>query len=196
MHQYTIFGHDRVSVGRWLGFASVTIAAGLSQLLISVSELTGIYSLASVAVTAGAVYFTLHGIFNMFAWKLSVFSIPGMDGTWNITGFTLNETGKRTNAWKGELVIEQSWSHIAIGLKTKDSHSYSYAATLSKRSDCWVVGYNYSNEPNSQKINQLDIHKGYCEIEFNKGLTKGKGSYYNNKGRTSRGIFTLRKNLQ
>ncbi len=195
MHDYAIFGHDRASIGRWLGVASIMIAGGISQLLADLYKWTGIEAFSKATVTTAIIYFILHWIFNNYAWKLPFFKIPDLVGKWNIQGKTLAENGEVKYDWDAEIGIEQTWKDIVITLKTKNSQSYSQTATLEKQYGIggWLLSYSYKNEPATEQYHELNAHKGYCQIVFDKEITKGDASYFNNDGRRTFGIMKLQK---
>ena len=112
MHDYAVFGHDRASIGRWLGLASILIAGGLAQLLTLMNELTGFDAFAKATVTTGLVYFALHWVFNKWAWKIPFFEIPNLNGKWHLKGQTLNVDGSTEFNWSGEIGVTQNWKEI------------------------------------------------------------------------------------
>ncbi len=196
MHDYAIFGHDRAMIGRWLGVASILIAGGIAQLLLDAYKWTGIEAFGKATVTTALVYFVLHWIFNNLVWKLPVFKIPNLSGTWDLKGQTLNEDGGIKYDWDAQVGIEQTWKDIIIHLKTSNSQSYSQTATLAKRHGPlggWLLNYDYKNEPATDQAYELNAHKGYCQIEFNNELTSGDASYFNNNGRRTFGTMQLEK---
>lgn len=196
MHDYAVFGHDRASIGRWLGFAAIAIAGGVAQFLSMASNLTGLDAFTKATITTGLVYLFLHWLFNKWVWKVTFFEIPDISGEWKITGQTLNDDGTTKYNWEGVIGIEQTWKCILIHLKTSRSQSESYTATLSRRygpTGGWLLSYSYRNEPELEKSHELNSHKGYCEIEFDKELKLGRASYFNNSGRRTFGIMSLEK---
>lgn len=196
MHDYAIFGHDRAAVGRWLGVASISATGGIAQLLAWANNLTGIDAFTRATITTGVVYFGLHWAFNKWAWKIPFMSIPNLNGKWILTGQTLNEDGSIRFKWDGEIGIEQTWKTILIHLKTRNSQSFSYTATLSKRygpTGGWQLSYSYKNEPEIEQSHELNFHKGYCEIKFNQCLSDGKASYFNSGGRRTFGVMILKR---
>lgn len=196
MHDYAVFGHDRASIGRWLGFISIVTAGGISQLLTLASNLSGFEAFTKVTITTGIIYMALHWLFNKFLWKIPFFKVPDINGEWSLTGQTLNDDGSTKYDWNGLIGIEQSWKNILIHLKTENSQSESYTATLSKRfgpTGGWILSYSYKNEPELEQSHELNTHKGYCEIEINKDLTVGKASYFNSAGRKTFGVMNLER---
>ncbi|MDN3403249.1 MULTISPECIES: pancortin-3 [unclassified Pseudoalteromonas] len=196
MHDYAVFGHDRSTIGRWLGFISIALSGGVAQLLAIASNLSGIEAFTKATITTGVVYFLLHWIFNKWVWKISFFEVPNLNGEWELKGQTLNDDGTTKFDWEGSIGIEQTWKNIQVHLKTKNSQSESYTATLSKRfgpTGGWLLSYSYKNEPEIEQSHELNSHKGYCEVEFNKELTVGKASYFNSAGRKTFGVMSLKR---
>lgn len=196
MHDYAIFGHDRTSIGRWLGFIAIAITGGVAQILAIARDLTGVDAFTKATITTGLVYFVLHWLFNKWIWKAPFLEIPNIGGKWKITGQTLNDDGTTKYNWEGLIGIEQTWKSILIHLETKNSQSESYTATLSKRfapTGGWLLSYSYRSEPELEQSHELNSHKGYCEIEFDKELRFGKASYFNSAGRRTFGVIKLEK---
>ena len=196
MHEYAIFGHSRVAIGRWLGVISIILTGMVSSLLVWLYELTNIQAFATAVITPAAVYFGLHFIFNTKIWKASFLNIPDISGIWHVVGQTLNEDGSTRYDWEAEIDIEQTWETICITLKTANSSSESYTATLGKKPGTkggWMLHYSYTNNPDSGQYHELNSHKGYCEIIFNKELTVGDAAYFNSNGRRTFGKMNLRK---
>jgi len=196
MHDYAIFGHDRAAIGRWLGFVAIIVSGGIGQLLAWANSLTGLDAFTKATITTGVVYFGLHWIFNKWIWKIPFFEIPNLSGRWVITAQTLDEKGNTKYDWSGEINIVQNWKQILIHLKTEKSQSDSYTATLSKRHGAtggWLLSYSYKNEPELEQSHELNTHKGFSEVEFDKKLEIGKASYFNSAGRRTFGIINLTK---
>ena len=194
MHDYAIFGHDRTDIGRWLGILSLSIASGISQLLMYVATITEWKMFTARTITTGVIYLVLHWLFNNYVWKLNFFSVPNLNGSWKVEGNTLGENGDTKHSWQGELGITQNWSKILIHLKTKNSQSNSYTATLLKRHEpCggWLLSYSYRNEPKLEQVHELNSHKGFCEIEIDEQLTKATAAYFNSSGRRTFGTMSL-----
>lgn len=196
MHDYAIFGHSRTSIGRWLGVTSVVLTGAVSSLLVWLHQATKIEAFATAVITPTAIYFILHYLFNEHAWRIPFFSIPDISGTWSVTGETLNEDGSTKYNWNAEIDIEQTWEKICITLKTTQSSSESYTATLGKKPGTksgWILHYSYTNNPDSGQYHELNSHKGYCELVFDKNLKTGIAAYFNSNGRRTFGKMTLNK---
>ena len=196
MHEYAVFGHDRALIGRWIGFAAILLAGVISQFLSWFQAFTGWEAVSKAVFTTGLAYLGIHWVFNRWIWRQSLFGIPNLNGVWTVSGKTLDENGESKYEWAAKLDIEQDWKKIIIKIKTDSSQSNSYTATVSKKSGVqggWQLSYSYKNEPNIEKTHELNAHKGFCEIEFDKELKQGIASYFNSSGRRTYGIMTLTK---
>lgn len=196
MHDYAIFGHNRSTIGRWLGVASIVLTGAVSSILVWLYQATNIEAFATAVITPALAYFGLHYCFNKFAWKAAFFNIPNISGMWSVSGQTLNEDGTTRYDWNAKIDIEQTWEKICITLKTAQSSSESYTATLGKKPGTrggWILHYSYTNNPDSNQFHELNSHKGYCELVFNQRLNEGEAAYFNSNGRRTFGIMALRK---
>ncbi len=195
LHDYAVFNHNRSTIGRWLGVIAVLSAGGISSLFALAGERTGL-QIFQTTIATGAVYALLHYIFNRWVWKLSVFGIPNLSGIWSVIGKTLDENGKVRYDWKANIDIEQKWETIVITLKTRQSESYSYTASLAKlggMNERWQLSYSYSNTPNLDEVHELNSHKGFCELIFKDELMLADGHYFNSNGRRSYGVMELKR---
>lgn len=203
-HEYSIIGHSRSTVGRWLGMLATLIVSLLPAVGIGLSEWLskmwlpewGKYFLV-IPLTAGAIYAAIHWCFNKFAWRpLSYLSqIPHIAGTWDCEGKTYADDNSVEFEWGGELVISQTWEKIRVRLETKSSISHSISVALIPEVDgYWTLMYSYMNQP---KVgNQgLHSHKGHAEMRISKDLKTANGEYFTAKSRGTVGsmAFTRRK---
>lgn len=196
MHQYAVFNHNRDLIGRWLGVSSLLIAGGIAETLVWLEGLSGWQVFAKATITTALVYFFLHWLFSKYIWKAALVGVPDINGSWDITGSTLGTDGTNIFQWDGRLTIEQDWKTILVTLRTSESRSLSYTATIFKhggdRSD-WILTYSYKNEPDLEQSHEMNSHRGYCEIVFDRDFRSGKGSYFNSSGRRTAGVMELVK---
>ncbi|WP_421289151.1 pancortin-3 [Aeromonas veronii] len=196
MHDYAVFGHSRATVGRYLGFLSVILTGLISSVILWLHQVEGLSFMSVATVSTAAIYFALHWVFNNYVWKkVPLLKIPDLNGVWSVRGETLSEDdGVIKYNWEAEIDIEQTWEKISINLKTKQSSSESYTATLAKKSGTrggWVLHYSYSNSPDASQFHELNSHRGYCEVIFDKELTSGEAAYFNSNGRRTFGKMYL-----
>jgi SMODS-associating 2TM, beta-strand rich effector domain len=195
MHDYAVFGHSRATIGRYLGTASVILTGLISSVILWLHQVDGLSFMAGATVSTAFVYFSLHWVFNNYVWKVPLFKIPDLNGVWSVRGETLSEDdGVIKYNWEAEIDIEQTWEKISINLKTKQSSSESYTATLVKKSGTrggWALHYSYSNSPDASQFHELNSHRGYCEVIFDRELTSGEAAYFNSNGRRTFGKMYL-----
>ncbi|HHQ4779636.1 TPA: hypothetical protein ACSP0C_003394 [Aeromonas veronii] len=191
-HEYSIIGHSRSTIGRWLGMLASLIVSLLPAVGIGLSEGLakiglpewGKYFLV-IPLTAGVIYTGIHWCFNKFAWRpLSYLSqIPYIAGTWTCEGKTYADDGSVAHYWQGELLISQTWEKIRVRLETKSSTSHSISVALIPEVDgCWMLMYSYTNQPKVGNL-ALNAHKGYAEMRISKGLETAEGEYFTAKSR-------------
>lgn len=203
-HEYSVIGHSRSTIGRWLGMLATLIVSLLPAVGIGLSDALTRYGLPEwgkyfvvIPITAGVIYTIIHWCFNKFAWRpLSFFSqIPHIAGRWHCEGKTYADDGSVAFNWEAELSISQTWEKIRVRLETKSSASYSISVALIPEGDgCWMLMYSYTNLPKVGNLN-LNSHKGYAEMRFAKGLQTAEGEYFTAKSRGTVGsmTFTRRK---
>ena len=199
-HEYSVIGHNRSTIGRYLGSVAAVIAAGSATAASALSGLAasiGLPAWAQVAIvlpiSASLAYTSVYWVFNRYGWRQAcrLLQIPDIGGVWDCEGRTLAEDGSVKFEWKAEVTISQSWEKIAVDLKTRQSGSYSISAALLPKADgSWLMLYSYRNEPRAGEP-ELNAHAGYCEMLFAKGLQQAEGDYFNARGRGTFGRMTL-----
>lgn len=201
-HEYSIIGHDRAKVGRWLSIAAAVIASMCSILLTGLLHLAQWLGVSAwlphavlLPVTAAVIWPFAYFAFNAWAWRMgpvrAYLDIPDLRGEWQVSGETLDGSN-RTGSWTGTIAIEQRWDKIKVGLVTATSTSHSIMATIvHDPTRGHVLMYTYENEPRLGVEHDIHGHKGYCEIVFDKVLATGEAEYFNNFGRTSYGRMKL-----
>ncbi|MBL8405812.1 MAG: hypothetical protein JNL16_14810 [Dechloromonas sp.] len=202
-HEYSVIGHSRAMIGRWLG-----VGAGLLSSLIA-SLAAGAFALADalglthqgpdpivIPVTAAMFYALGHLAFDKWAWRKAlvhkVIGIPDLNGKWTCQGTTLDpETGQTTNQWKSIITITQSWEKIHVHSEADASRSNSVAASIIKQDGVgFILMYSYRNEPKPGQP-ELKAHVGYCELHISEDVTTADGMYFNSSGRFTHGKMLL-----
>lgn len=203
-HEYSVGGHRRSTIGRYLGIVATVFVSLLPAVGIGLSELIAKVGLPEwskffvvIPLTASLTYTALYWFFNKYGWRpLSLFAqVPNISGEWDCAGQTIGEDGQVTFDWSGELTISQTWEKIRVKLETKSSISHSLSVALIPEPDgCWMLMYSYQNTP-KVGYNNLNAHIGYAEIRCKKDLKTGNGEYFTAKGRGTAGrmTFTRRK---
>jgi hypothetical protein len=202
MHDYSIDRHPKEYVLFLLAFAAISVAPALNRWISELAELLG----AATGWTWGPVtaipvfglFSLLYMLFNKKLWKVEAFRkgllVPDLNGTWTCSGTTILRNGERVNTpWQGEITITQSWSKLAIHLKTGQSSSQSVSASVSHEPGVgYRLLYQYSNRP---KADQLDLsrHGGASELLFSENCRSAEGSYFTDQHRKTVGTMSLRK---
>lgn len=201
-HEYTIIGKSRTNIGRYLGIiagilaAVMYLAAGATLEFLQNTPLTEwIPDIVLWPVSAGLIYITVHFAFDKWVWKWplvgKILDIPNIQGLWECAGETKDADGNTVYEWDGRVTITQTWEKITVRLKTRQSASHSMVAALVNEDDQgYRLIYRYTNEPKAGE--PLNHHVGFCDLRFNKNLTKAEGDYFN-KGRWTFGQMTLTK---
>jgi hypothetical protein len=199
-HEYSVIGHSRSTVGRYLGTVAAAIAAGSAAAAAAISGIATSFGLPAwvqavivLPISASMAYTGVYWLFNRYGWKRAsqFLQFPDIDGIWDCDGRTIADDGSEKEKWRGEVTISQSWEKISVDLKTQKSGSYSISAALLPKADgSWLLLYSYRNEPRAGEP-ELHAHLGYCELRFSKGLQEAEGDYFNARGRSTSGRMNL-----
>lgn len=202
-HEYSVIGHRRSTIGRYLGMLATIVVSflpavgiGLSEVMVKIGVPEWGKLFIVIPITASLTYTALHWFFNKYGWRpLSLIAqIPNVAGDWSCIGKTIDDDGKVAHEWQAELTISQTWEKIRVRLETKSSVSHSISVALIPEPDgCWMLMYSYINKPKVGN-NHLASHQGYSEMRFSSGLQTASGEYFTAKGRGTAGTmqFTRR----
>lgn len=179
----------------FIAFIAVGVSTGVGWVSSWAQKSWG-YSAGGVsAMTAfGALFF----IFNRWLWKLKclrqLLLVPNLNGQWKVTGHTVRRDGEAVDySWQGSITIVQSWSRIAIVLRTDQSASRSIAASLYRYpGEGYRLLYHYSNEPKAD-LAELQRHCGLCDLMFSTDLGSAEGSYFTDSDRLTVGTMKLHR---
>ncbi|KVD08038.1 hypothetical protein WI80_14610 [Burkholderia ubonensis] len=208
-HEYSILDHDRGRVFQYIGTAITILAtlytASLGLLGNLVTHLyPGIWAFIPKTVDNGVAFAVLYFLFNRWFWRKwlckKLFGLHDLEGNWTVNGTTLGPAEAlpadgSPRQWTGTLTIKQKWTRIAVRLKTANSESFSRSAAVQDDDGGAVLMYSYSNDPTARAraTENLQWHRGYCELKFCKDGRTATGFYFNNMGRVTHGEMTLVK---
>lgn len=201
-HEYSVIGHSRASIGRYLAIAAgvlASITATIVTLGLGAAQFFGLptseTNVVLVPLNAATFYLIGHASFDKWIWRRkfvqSLLGIPDLNGVWECEGETIGEDGGVTYHWNAKVTINQTWERIRIYLDTGQSCSRSKSAALVREPGRgYVLMYSYQNEP---KIGEpaLRTHVGYCELQLDESLGTAEGNYFNNRGRVTFGRMKL-----
>lgn len=201
-HEYSVIGHSRALIGRYLGTAAGLLASITAVVVTASLNLAKELGLSSgtahvllFPLNATAFYFIGHLLFEKWIWRRKIvqtlMGIPDLNGEWLCHGETKDLEGNITHTWEGTVTITQTWEKIRVYLTTGQSGSRSKSASLVKEPGRgYVLMYSYQNEPRIGEP-ELKAHVGYCELQLNEDLTQAEGDYFNNRGRVTFGRMKL-----
>lgn len=206
-HEYSVLGGiNRARIGQVIAIVAAAVASGLVALLLALVDLAQYLGLGHLLPTvalppigAGLVFTALYWLFSRYVWgwpwARMALGVPDLRGTWRVDGQTINADEARSPGfvWSGKIVITQTWDKLRVRLTTTQSGSNSVTAALIRdEADGFRLFYSYRNDP---KIGQpeLQSHRGYAEITFDRDLTTGEGEYFNGQGRFTFGTMKLTK---
>jgi hypothetical protein len=199
-HNYTISGHKRTDIARWLSVIAVFVVPLLPIVLQSFgqilpSTLPWTTKLAALSFSSATLYWCLYWLYNKFGWRLldRLIDTPYVGGVWIVEGTSLNQDGTARFQWQGELSISQRWDEIEIHLATAQSASNSSIAGVSvARNGKVTLAYSYRNDPKMGEP-ELQKHQGFCELVFVPDRKSAEGYYFNSLGRISYGRMLIKK---
>ena len=202
MHDYSIDRSPKVKVLFGLTLAAVVVAPPLNAYMrelaayVGMSPAGGGATLTSVSVLT--LYLFLYWVFNTYCWKLRwlrrVLLVPDLNGTWTCAGKTTMKNGEPADFdWNATVTITQSWSHMLIHLKAKQSESKSTAASICHEAGVgYRLIYTYANSPDASNP-ELQKHAGLAEFMVAEDGDRAEGSYFTDQHRLTVGTMKLRK---
>lgn len=150
----------------------------------------------AVSITAFSVFGGLYFTFDRWVWKLDwigkLFGVPDLSGTWEVTGHT-DGADRIERDWTATLVIEQTWSHIAISIETDGSRSRSTMASIERDpGHGYRLIYGYQNSRKDVE-RELQSHTGTCEAVISADLQTAEATYFNDHQRRTVGTMSWRR---
>lgn len=201
-HEYSIIGHSRATIGRYLATFAGLAASAIAALVAFSFDIAQRFELTAnnpgiivLPISAAVIYTLGHALFDSWMWRrppiLKLLKIPNLNGKWDCKGQTINAQGEITFDWTATIRITQTWEKLRVYLNTGQSKSASIAASLvHEPGRGYILMYSYRNEPRAGEV-ELKSHIGYAELELNEDLTEAYGDYFNNKGRLTCGRMNL-----
>jgi len=201
-HEYSVLGHSRAVVGRYLAAIAAAIASAAVLAVgasLNLAEFFGVRDALPEVIlwplSAGVVWVVVYAFFNTVAWRwplvIRFMKVPNLSGEWAVEGQTLDHDQNPTFAWSGTLTIVQTWEKIRVCLKTAQSSSTSLSASIFyEEGEGYRLTYNYRNDPKADQ-KELRTHVGFADLVFTPNLDFAEGDYFNNKGRVTQGTMRL-----
>lgn len=141
-------------------------------------------------------YGLLYWLFNECLWKITfirfIFQIktPNWNGIYKGQLTTSHDNFKQAIPF--ELEIVQKWSKIILTGRTANSTSNSFLGFFSEEETTSPeLIYQYLNQPKTDAVSTMNIHRGVAQIYFEKDLLVG--DFFNGRGRNTIGKFELKR---
>lgn len=176
---------------------------GLWMMLVHLSEPKPAISLAALAKIPDVVfiYGVLYLIFIKWLWRLPAFKgwlipFPDLEGTWKGTiksTWVDPSTGRPPEPIPMILVIRQTFSTLSCTMHTKESSSFSTAASLhiDDDSDAKSISYVYTNTPFVSVRDRSVVHDGAAILRvITKPELRLQGEYWTNRKSTGEMLLT------
>jgi len=141
-------------------------------------------------------YGLLFVVFDKWLWqylkKLNILKTPNLNGEW--TGNLKSSFDNHSAEVKSTLKVFQTWTKIKILLTTDQSSSYSEAASIVIDSpEGKYLSYQYINEPKSNAVKTMSIHRGTVRLLFDEKINSLDGEYYSGRDRQNFGSLHFEK---
>ena len=143
-------------------------------------------------LTPFGIFVTVYVAFDRVLWKwpvvrwLTRLEVPVLEGNWKVElkSSYRGQDGKQEPVVRQvKLSVAQTWSKIAIRLKTDQSSSDSYAASFILCSGQKPkLMYTYQNNPQYDNVGSMQIHRGTAELTV-ESECRLAGLYFTGRGR-------------
>ncbi len=197
MHSYSIDIDERKNILLILSVASIIFSWGFYKIIEYYQFLLPWWAQSPSVVLLYGLFFL---VFDRYLWqyskKIGLVKTPNINGVWN--GSLKSSFDNHSSEVKATLKIFQTWTRIKILLETDQSLSHSETVSM-------VVGapegkylnYQYINEPKSDVIESMDIHRGTVRLIFNEKKNALEGEYYSGRGRQNFGsLYFVRNSIK
>jgi len=143
-------------------------------------------------------YGLLFVIFDKWLWqflkKVNLVKTPNLNGEWE--GNLKSSFNGHLSEVKATLKIFQTWTRIKILLITNQSSSYSETASIiTDAPEGKYLNYQYINEPKSNAVKTMSIHRGTVRLIFDQEKNSLEGEYYSGRDRQNFGSLHFEKVL-
>lgn len=191
MHPYSTDSDERRRISLALALLSIIAAYLFACLNI---EILWWIETPSVVGFYGLFYY----IFDRFIWKskylykLNIVKIPDLNGNWS--GYLESSYDNFESKKCIDFHINQRWTKIEIFLNTEYSTSRSLTASLLIQDlDSPLLSYEYINEPKSNAVETMHMHRGTARLNIVSHFEKMEGDHYTGRDRGEYGVIFLER---
>jgi len=192
MHSYSIDTEERKNILLVLAIISIVFSWGFYKIL-------GNYQISLPWWVESPSVLFFYGlffvIFDKWLWqylkKINFIKTPNLNGEWN--GNLKSSFDNHASEINVILKIFQTWTKIKILLITDQSISKSETASIViDAPEGNYLSYQYINEPKSNAINTMSIHRGTVRLIFDKKENTLNGEYYSGRDRQNFGSLSFK----
>jgi len=193
MHPYSIDTQERKNILLFLAIISIVLSWSFYKVLDNYQiALPWWFESPSVLFFYGLLF----SVFDKWAWKIfrkiGIVKTPNLNGKWK--GYLKSSFDEHSAEVGATLEIFQDWTKIKIILTTKQSSSYSESASLViKTPEGKHLIYQYINEPKSDAVKTMSIHRGTTRLLFNEKENTLIGEYYSGRDRQNFGSLYFKR---
>src|SRR5574341_1942940 len=196
MHSYTTDSDEDKLVHLALAALAVGFAFLLHKIIQSFSMLQIMWWIDLPSVMG--FYGLFYKLFDRYLWripllrKLGIIKIPNLNGAWK--GYVASSYDEHNSRHDAVIDIHQTWRKISIQFITDNSVSHSLIASiLVEKPSGVVLSYEYLNEPKSNTIHTMHMHRGTCWLILKDNGKTLEGEYYTGRDRRTHGLMYFKQ---
>jgi len=165
-------------------------------IIIQITNIASVISFETIKKIPDAVMYAgmFYLLFSKYLWKYKIFRnwlvpYPNLQGTWAGTlksTWIDPKTNKTLDPIPVQFCIRQDFENIHISMYTKESSSFSQAASFVLESDNTIsLSYTYSNKPQATVRDRSEIHDGASYLRIIESATPMlEGEYWTSRKTT------------
>ncbi len=193
MHSYSIDTKERKNTLLFLAIVSIVLTWSFYKIL-SNHQITLSWWVESPSVLC--FYGLFFWVFDKWLWKffrkIGLVKTPDLNGEWE--GHLKSSFDEHSSETKATLRFFQTWTQIKIILITEHSLSHSETASIVMNTpEGKYLSYQYINEPKSDSIETMSIHRGTTRLLFNEKDNTLTGEYYSGRDRQNFGSLYFKR---
>jgi len=194
MHTYSIDTEERKNILLFLAVVSIIFSWSFYKILGNYQVFLPWWIESPSILFFYGLFFA---IFDKWFWqylkKIKFVKTPNLNGEWN--GNLKSSFNNHSVEVKATLKIFQTWTRIKILLTTDQSLSQSETASIViDTPEGNYLSYQYINEPKSNSVKTMSIHRGTVRLIFDEEKNTLNGEYYSGRDRQNFGSLSFKKN--
>jgi hypothetical protein len=193
MHSYSIDTEERKNILLFLAIVSIVLSWAFYKILNNYQiALPWWVESPSILFFYGLIFV----VFDKWLWqyfkKIGFVRTPNLNGEWK--GYLRSSFDEHSSGVKATLKIFQTWTRIKILLTAEQSSSHSETASIIiEAPEGEYLSYQYINEPKSNAVKTMRIHRGTAKLLFNEKKSILEGEYYSGRDRQNFGVLSFKR---